>query len=271
DDWIVNKVEEAEYQHLRRTGEMLDQLAKCRSKGIFHPEYLRKVAGPSQAQAHLLPPGSCNPHLQNVDETQVLVPDTLILPCTFWLQVLATDKDAPSFTKSKLNSRPSDPLSTEMSRDAPVSPMANRQVSPQASGIFKMAQMARAHNAQLLKLSKDIPPMIQKAIKMAMQPVVDKLGSLCARVDMLEEEVAAKREDLDRRKDRSPPIDMNLKITAAGSALPVENRSQPDDWYVEYSPSEVAEARERKEVVPPCNEVPLLLLLVTMVIRIGFH
>ncbi|MCD9646370.1 hypothetical protein HAX54_036143, partial [Datura stramonium] len=47
-----------------------------------------------------------------------------------------TEKDTPAFKKPKLTSGPSDPPSTEMSRDAPISPMANRQVSLQARSEF---------------------------------------------------------------------------------------------------------------------------------------
>ncbi|MCD9642624.1 hypothetical protein HAX54_029509, partial [Datura stramonium] len=67
--------------------------------------------------------------------------------------------------------------------DDNVSSMTDRHAYELASGILKMAQMAHAYNAQLVKLAKVIPPMIQQAIKKAMKLVVDKLGSLCARVN----------------------------------------------------------------------------------------
>ncbi|MCE3051270.1 hypothetical protein HAX54_049307, partial [Datura stramonium] len=102
--------------------------------------------------------------------------------------LLRRDKDGPAFKRPKLTSGLSDPFPSMMSGDASIPPIADRHVSSPASGLLKMAQVAHSHNAQLLKLAKTIPPMIQQAIKKAMKPMVDKLGSLCAGVDVLEGE-----------------------------------------------------------------------------------
>ncbi|MCD7458226.1 hypothetical protein HAX54_037589 [Datura stramonium] len=92
--------------------------------------------------------------------------------------------------------------------------------------------MDHDHNAQLVNISRTIPPMIQHAIKMVMKRVVVKLGSLYARVDMLEGKVATLRDEMDRRKAMVLPMDIDLNIPTVVSDSPVAKRSPPDDWYV---------------------------------------
>ncbi|MCD7446338.1 hypothetical protein HAX54_004326, partial [Datura stramonium] len=118
----------------------------------------------------------------------------------------------------EVNEGPSAYPISEGSEDVPAPPMPSRLVSSTSSGLLKLAQMAHDHIAQLVKLAKAIPPMIQYAIKIAMKPVMEKLGSLSARVDVLENE-------------------------------------SPDDWYVRDSPSGDATTIEMHEDEHPHNEV----------------
>ncbi|MCE0481762.1 hypothetical protein HAX54_039780 [Datura stramonium] len=100
--------------------------------------------------------------------------------------------------QAEVDFKTSDPPTSKISDDASISLTADKHVPPKASGLLKIAHMARSHNTQLLKLAKTIPLMILQAIKKVMKLVVDKLGSLCAQMDVLEGEVAAIREELNR-------------------------------------------------------------------------
>ncbi|MCD7467312.1 hypothetical protein HAX54_004659 [Datura stramonium] len=84
-----------------------------------------------------------------------------------------------------------------------------------------MAQMASAHEAQLARLSKAIPPMIQQAIKMAMKLMINKLGSLCAQVDVLQNEAVSLWEKVNRRREILLPMDFDLNIPPAGQDPPM--------------------------------------------------
>ncbi|MCD7457817.1 hypothetical protein HAX54_036321, partial [Datura stramonium] len=90
---------------------------------------------------------------------------------------------------------------------------------------------------------------------MAMKPIVGKMGSLHARVAVLEDEVASMREDMDRQKKMMPPMDINLNIPTAGPNSPVENRSPLDDWCVGYSPSDGAAMEQVQDGESPSEEV----------------
>ncbi|MCE3050808.1 hypothetical protein HAX54_048233 [Datura stramonium] len=143
----------------------------------------------------------------------------------------------------------SDPPPTKRNRDIHVSPMTNRHVPPQGSYLLKMVQMARTYNSQILKLAKVIPHMIQSSIKMAMKPVVEKLSSLCARVDVLEREVTAMRDEIERWKELIPPMEIDLNNPVAGPDS--QNRSPLDDWCVGYNPTEIATIAEGQDSEPP--------------------
>ncbi|MCE0482281.1 hypothetical protein HAX54_040944 [Datura stramonium] len=80
----------------------------------------------------------------------------------------------------------SDSLIPEASEDAPVLHLPARLVSSPVRGVLKLAQLAHDDNAQLVKISKAIPLIIQHAIKATMKPVIEKLRRLCAQVDVLE-------------------------------------------------------------------------------------
>ncbi|MCE3215969.1 hypothetical protein HAX54_004222 [Datura stramonium] len=62
----------------------------------------------------------------------------------------------------------------------------------------------------LVKLAKVIPSMIHHAIKAVMKPVVDKLGNLCAWVDILESDVAALRKEMEIWNAMVPPMGVDL-------------------------------------------------------------
>ncbi|MCD9641169.1 hypothetical protein HAX54_027115 [Datura stramonium] len=91
------------------------------------------------------------------------------------------DKDTPSFKKTGLTLGMSDSHIAEVLQDCPISRVPTRPASSSMSGILKFARITRDNNAQLVKQDKDIHPMIQNSIKMAMKIVVEMLGSLCAR------------------------------------------------------------------------------------------
>ncbi|MCD7467284.1 hypothetical protein HAX54_004624 [Datura stramonium] len=130
------------------------------------------------------------------------------------------DKHAPAFKWPKLTLGFNDPLPTVILGDVVASVMAERM---------------SLH--------------LQVAIKKAMKPVVDKLGSLYSRVDVLEVEVASIKEELNRWKEMTPPIDVDLNI-------PTEGPSPPNDWCIGYSPPKGVAARVVQVDDPPHNEVP---------------
>ncbi|MCD9643846.1 hypothetical protein HAX54_031698 [Datura stramonium] len=136
------------------------------------------------------------------------------------------------------------------------SPQADRVNSSLPTGLLTMAQMARAHNSQLLKLAKTIPPIIKKAIKKAMQPIVEKLGCLHAKVEVLEKEVTTLGGEVVRRKEILSPtnIDMNELLTA--TTQPEESRNPPDDWCVGYdSPLEILFDEDIYHSHPPPHQI----------------
>ncbi|MCE3215183.1 hypothetical protein HAX54_001204 [Datura stramonium] len=71
--------------------------------------------------------------------------------------------------------------------------------------------------------------MIQQAIKKVVQPVVEKLGCLCAKVDVLENEVTTTRGEVKHTKLMSlGKSDLNVPIPSANQLE--DHRTPPDDW-----------------------------------------
>ncbi|MCD9641391.1 hypothetical protein HAX54_027558 [Datura stramonium] len=138
-----------------------------------------------------------------------------------------TDKYGLAFRKPSLGQSDSPPA--KRTKDIHVSPMTERHLSPQASGLLKMAQMDHTNNAQTFKLAKAITPMILSSMKIVVKLVVEKLSSLYARVDVLEKEVADMREEIYRWKDLIPPMDIDLNVLVVGLDSLVANRSPPND------------------------------------------
>ncbi|MCE5166039.1 hypothetical protein HAX54_014257 [Datura stramonium] len=68
-----------------------------------------------------------------------------------------TDKDAPAFRRLKLTPRPSDPPTTEMFGDAPVSPMAYRRVSSLANGHLKNSINGSCSYCSIVEVSQSYP------------------------------------------------------------------------------------------------------------------
>ncbi|MCD9646412.1 hypothetical protein HAX54_036222 [Datura stramonium] len=95
-----------------------------------------------------------------------------------------------------------------------------------------------------------------------MKPVVDKLGSLYARVDVLEEEVATIREVLNRWKEMMSAMDIELNVQVEGLDLPVVDISPPNDWCIEYNPSKGVAAGVVQVGDPLRNKGVLVLSLV---------
>ncbi|MCE3215349.1 hypothetical protein HAX54_002039 [Datura stramonium] len=65
-------------------------------------------------------------------------------------------------------------------------------------GLLKVSQMDHAHKGKLEKLAKAITSLIQQTLKKAMKLEFNKMGRLCAQVDVLENEVVALKEEVDR-------------------------------------------------------------------------
>ncbi|MCD9638365.1 hypothetical protein HAX54_022265 [Datura stramonium] len=84
------------------------------------------------------------------------------------------DKDSPAIKKKKLIPGISASPTPEVSSNTQAPPLPPRNVSTMTRGLLKLAHMAYDHNAQLFKLAKIIPSMIQHAIKVVMKPVVEK-------------------------------------------------------------------------------------------------
>ncbi|MCD9640331.1 hypothetical protein HAX54_025607 [Datura stramonium] len=68
--------------------------------------------------------------------------------------------------------------------------------TPTPLDFLKLAQRAKVHESQLVKLAKAIPSMIQIAINKAMQPAKDKLKSLWTTVEVLESKVISLRREV---------------------------------------------------------------------------
>ncbi|MCD7458166.1 hypothetical protein HAX54_037458 [Datura stramonium] len=76
-----------------------------------------------------------------------------------------------------------------------------------------------------------------QAIKKAMQPSRDKLRGLCAKVQVLENDLIALREDVARHTDPIPSINMDLHEPAAMVTHSKPPKSPPDDWWVGFDSS----------------------------------
>ncbi|MCD9645491.1 hypothetical protein HAX54_034454 [Datura stramonium] len=96
--------------------------------------------------------------------------------------------------------------------------------------LFKIAQMAQAHESQILKLAKAILSMIQQAIMKSMQPARNKLRGLCATVEVLQNDVIALRKDV-ATLIRPPPASNQIPPEqVAVTSQPKAPKSPPDDW-----------------------------------------
>ncbi|MCE2055567.1 hypothetical protein HAX54_042886 [Datura stramonium] len=143
-----------------------------------------------------------------------------------------------------------------LSGEASISHVDDMHVSPTKNGLLKVVQTDRVKKGQLVRLAKSIPPMIQQAIKTTLKPVVDKLGSLCDRIAVLENEVVSLREELDRRKGLIPPMDIDLNILPTVLDPTVADSIPLDDWCTGYSPTNITTAAEVQDSEPPHIEVP---------------
>ncbi|MCD7467088.1 hypothetical protein HAX54_004291 [Datura stramonium] len=92
-----------------------------------------------------------------------------------------------------------------------------------------------------------------------MNPVVEKLGSLCARIDVLEGEVDALREEMDRQKEKISPMGINFNLPTVTSDSPVMDTSPPNDWYVGINPIGGIATEEIQEHEKPHDESRTLL------------
>ncbi|MCD9643296.1 hypothetical protein HAX54_030639 [Datura stramonium] len=107
-----------------------------------------------------------------------------------------TDKEAPTMKRAKFTRNMTLPssLASTHTTTAPL-----HTVEPQSSpspDLLNMAQRAKMHENQLVRLAKDLLSMIQGALKKALQPAKDKLASLCSTVDVLECKVGTLKQEV---------------------------------------------------------------------------
>ncbi|MCD7452196.1 hypothetical protein HAX54_015476, partial [Datura stramonium] len=107
-----------------------------------------------------------------------------------------TDKDALVMKQAKCtgNRTPPPPSASSHTSAAPFH--TAKFHTPTPLDLLNIARRAKIHERQLVQLGKDIPSMIQLAIKKALQPTKDKLKSLCSTVEVLEDEVGTLKKEV---------------------------------------------------------------------------
>ncbi|MCE3215526.1 hypothetical protein HAX54_002729, partial [Datura stramonium] len=84
-----------------------------------------------------------------------------------------------------------------------------------------------------------------QAIKKAVQPIVEKLGCLCAKVEVFENEVTTIRGELERHTELLSLSKIGLNEPTTPADQPEDHRSPLDYWYVGYeSPSKIVSDEE---------------------------
>ncbi|MCD9639163.1 hypothetical protein HAX54_023520 [Datura stramonium] len=69
-----------------------------------------------------------------------------------------------------------------------------------------------------------------QTIKNAMKPTREKLKDLCAKVEVLENEVITLRDDMERHTDPLPSSNVNLHEPVSVATQSEGPKSPPDDW-----------------------------------------
>ncbi|MCE3215243.1 hypothetical protein HAX54_001435 [Datura stramonium] len=95
--------------------------------------------------------------------------------------------------------------------------------------LFNIAQRAKLHENQLVRLAKDLPSMIHGGIKKALQPAKDKLASLCSTVDVLECKVGTLKQEVVALTSLSSIAE---PTPCEPEVVPEAPRSPSDDWLV---------------------------------------
>ncbi|MCD7457680.1 hypothetical protein HAX54_035843 [Datura stramonium] len=106
------------------------------------------------------------------------------------------DKEAPIVKRAKYtgNMPPPSPSASTHTTTTPLHIVESHNSPPH--DLLHIAQRAKMHENQLLRLAKALPSMIQNAIKKALQPAKDKLATLCSIVDVLESEVGTLKQEV---------------------------------------------------------------------------
>ncbi|MCE0482421.1 hypothetical protein HAX54_041190 [Datura stramonium] len=104
----------------------------------------------------------------------------------------------------------------------------------------ELANMAHEYNAQLFRLDKVIPSMIQHAVKEAMKPVVGKLGNFYAWVDILKNGVVVLRKEMDSQNAMVLPMDLDINLLVIASESPSMERCPLNDCPIRVNPTESA-------------------------------
>ncbi|MCE3050375.1 hypothetical protein HAX54_047075, partial [Datura stramonium] len=123
------------------------------------------------------------------------------------------------------------------------------QVSP-LPDLLNIAQRAKMHENQLVRLSKTILSMIQSALKKALRTSKDKLTHLCSKVDVLESEVMTLQQEvatITAQTDQPMPCDPEA-VPPQGEAP----RSPQEYWWVGYhNNADIMSSEEELHHSPP--------------------
>ncbi|MCD9642875.1 hypothetical protein HAX54_029917, partial [Datura stramonium] len=142
-----------------------------------------------------------------------------LIPAFHWIKLEAEgvitldtkiDKDAPASTRSKGMGDRINPPPSVFSSTTAGSSQATVVTASLPTDLLIIAQMAQAHESQIIKLAKAILSMIQQAIKKAIQPAKDKLRGLCAKAEVLENDLISLRKDVARHADPLTSINKDL-------------------------------------------------------------
>ncbi|MCD7455209.1 hypothetical protein HAX54_027421 [Datura stramonium] len=160
-----------------------------------------------------------------------------------------TDKAAPAMKRAKYTRNMTLPSSLASIHTA-TAPLYT--VEPQSSpppDLLNIAQRAKMHENQLLRLAKALPSMIQGAIKKALQPAKDKLASLFSTVDVLECKVGTLKQEV---VALTAPSSVSQPNPCEHEEVPKAPKSPPDDWWISYdSESEQVPNKEPHHSRPP--------------------
>ncbi|MCD7462688.1 hypothetical protein HAX54_049103 [Datura stramonium] len=142
-----------------------------------------------------------------------------------------TNKEAPAMKREKYSRNMTLPSSSASTHTA-TAPL--HTVEPQGSpppDLLNIALRDKMHKNQLVRLAKDLPAMIQGAIKKALQPPKDKLARLCSTVDVLECKVGTLKQEVAALIAPSP---IGQPKPCEPEAIIEAPRSLSDDWWLSY-------------------------------------
>ncbi|MCE3049425.1 hypothetical protein HAX54_044805 [Datura stramonium] len=144
------------------------------------------------------------------------------------------DKDAPALKRAKDTKNRTQPPPSMLSSTIDGQFQVAEVPASTPTDLFKIAQIAQAHESQIVKLAKSIPSMIQQAIKKSMQPARDKLRGRCSTIEVLENDVIAFKKDVDILTRPPPASNPIPPEPVAVTSQPEAPKSPPDDWWAGY-------------------------------------